>query len=409
MHRLAVLSLAAYAGSVFLDAFTPFGPGAGSLSRLIGYVAFTICLAAMFSRRGIIKPDPGHVLLSVFVVYNLFTALWSIDFDMTLERISMYAMQLVFLWIALQTIETSEDRNIVMGGYALGAVLASAANLVMFYSGHGLEASTASSAFGRYAANGGDPNEFALSVDLSLPMAWYLGFSAQRPYARVLFRLMPLVMIPGVLLTGSRGGAISLAVSLLVIPLCRKETGKLTQGAVLAILLAAVTTGVSLLPPEDLKRLLSIGSEVAGGSMAGRREIWAAGWEQFKHHPFFGVGLGEFAESISIASQRQLVAHNTYLSIATELGLCGFAVFLLCLGRLLYIVFGLPKPDRFVWGTVLLAWMVGVCSLTLEQSKPTWLIFALILIQGRLLWQQHGSSRQQPSIAEQQMMIGLGQ
>lgn len=279
-----------------------------------------------------------------------------------------------------------------MGGYVLGATCASAANLLMYYSSQGLEAADASSAFGRYAANGGDPNELALSVVLSLPMAWYLGFSAQKPFARALFRLLPLVMIAGIFLTGSRGGAISLCVALMVIPLCRKNTSRMTHVAVVVILLATVTAGVSLLPPEDLKRLLSISSEVSGGSMAGRREIWAAGWEQFKQHPFFGVGLGGFPESISFASNRTMVAHNTYLSIATELGLCGFAIFLLCVGRLLYIALRLPKPDRFVWSTVLLAWMVGICSLTWEQSKPTWLIFALIMIEGRLLWEPQQSS-----------------
>jgi hypothetical protein len=40
---------------------------------------------------------------------------------------------------------------------------------------------------------------------------------------------------------------------------------------------------------------------------------------------------------------------------------------------------------RVVWAVTLLVWCVGVSTLSWEIQKPTWLIFALILSEARLL------------------------
>jgi O-antigen ligase len=377
MKRVALYSLAIYAGSIFLSSLSL--EGLGSLSRVIGYFAFALGVGAMFSQRGINRPEWGHVLLTLFVCVSFFSVLWSVDPDMTLDRTWMYTMQLAMLWLVLQLIDTQEDMNTVLGGYVIGAFLASAGNFYVFRIG--LESVARS---GRYSSTALDPNEFALCVVLAVPVAWYLGFSAERPLARLFFRLCLLVMVPGVILTGSRAGSIALVISLLVIPLCARHVGTFTKVIVLSVVIVALVAGLSLLPPDTLKRLSSIGEEVEHGSMAGRRELWAAGWEQFKRHPLLGVGCGGFPEAISVASITTNVAHNTYLSVATELGVAGFLVWILSLGRLALDVLRMPKPQRWVWGTVLLSWMIGVSTLTWEYSKPTWLLFALIMSQARL-------------------------
>jgi O-antigen ligase len=215
-------------------------------------------------------------------------------------------------------------------------------------------------------------------------MAWYLGFAAERPMTRVFFRLCPLIMVPGVILTGSRGGTVAMCVALMIIPLCFKQISTLTKSLVVATLLAAVVGGVTLLPDASVKRLSSIGSEAMSGSMAGRREIWAAGWEQFKQHPVLGVGTGGFAESINLANSQNPVAHNTYLSVVTELGVIGFLIYFLAVIRMGLDALHMPKPERWLWLSVLFAWIIGVSTLTWEHTKAPWLIFALILTRARL-------------------------
>jgi O-antigen ligase len=172
--------------------------------------------------------------------------------------------------------------------------------------------------------------------------------------------------------------------ALLIVPLCFNQIGTLARGIVAAAGISAVVGGIALLPETTMKRLSSIGSEAMTGSMAGRREIWEAGWEQFKQHPILGVGTGGFAESINLATSQNPVAHNTYLSVATELGVIGFLIFFLALVRIGLDVLRMPKPERWLWFSTLLAWSIGVCTLTWEHTKTTWLIFALILTRARL-------------------------
>jgi O-antigen ligase len=388
MKRIAVLALAIYAGSIFLSSLS--FEGLGSLTRVIGYFAFALGTVAMFSQRGINRPEWGHVLLTLFVCVSLFSVLWSVDVDMTLDRTWMYTMQLAMLWLVLQLIDTQEDMNTVLGGYVIGALLACAGNVYVFHVGQEVAAHS-----GRYSSTTLDPNEFALCVVLAVPMTWYLGFSARRPLARVFFQLCLLVMVPGIILAGSRAGFIALLMSLLVIPLCSKHVGSFTKATVLLVVIAAAIAGLSWLPEDMLKRLSSIGEEAAQGSMAGRRELWAAGWEQFKQHPLLGVGCGGFPVAISVASIRTNVAHNTYLSVATELGVVGFLVWVMSLGRLGFDVLHMPKPERWVWGTVLLSWLIGVSSLTWEYTKPTWLLFAFIMAQARLSGEDIEASAEQ--------------
>ena len=69
----------------------------------------------------------------------------------------------------------------------------------------------------------------------------------------------------------------------------------------------------------------------------------------FRNHPFGGVGLGNFVvlepsystqtfnlSFVNLVVTRPLVAHNSYLEIAAELGLGGVALFIAILGLVAY-------------------------------------------------------------------------
>jgi O-antigen ligase len=398
MRRIAIILIAAYAGSMLLESFTV--ADMGSLTRVVGYLAFIVGVASMLTQPGVQPPGIGHMLLTGFVCFSLMSVLWSVDPDMTLDRTYMYSMQLAFLWLVLQVVQSQEDINTIMGGFVIGAFFAALGNLHAFDTG-------GHAAGGRYSATDLDPNEFALMVTLSIPMSWYLGFSAKKPLVRAFFQLAPLVMIPGIVLTGSRGGTLSMMAALLIIPLCFNRITPLAKGTVLVTATAAFVGGAALLPEAILKRLSSIATEATSGSMAGRREIWAAGWEQFKNHPILGVGTGAFAESINIANSKNPVAHNTYLSVAAELGVIGFLFFFLAVVRMGYEILRMPKPDRWLWMTVLLSWMIGVGALTWEHTKPTWLIFALILVRAKLFDSEYQASWGETEELEDETMVAL--
>lgn len=372
MKVIAMATLAVYVASIHLETYVPI-EGLGSIPRIIGIVAFFVCSAYVIIRKRILRPEITHVLLFVFFCMNLVSILWSLDPESTLVRTTNYLMQLGSVWLIWQLVETEGTLQLTEAAYVLGALAVAAANVVAYRHGNAVAANS-----GRFAATGNDPNEFALSLALAIPLAWHLSISLRSKLLSAFFRLSPLVLLVGILLTGSRGGSLAAVASLLVIPLCRKQVNMVTKVAVIGMLVAAVTIGTTLIPEDTMKRLLSIGTQVANDQMAGRGDLWAAGWIQFKAHPFIGVGAGAFPVAISVAATTLMVAHNTYLSILTELGCVGFTIFLCVLFSLFYFTMKMRAPERGVWFAMLACWAVGVASLTWEYSKPTWLLFALI-------------------------------
>lgn len=125
------------------------------------------------------------------------------------------------------------------------------------------------------------------------------------------------------------------------------------------LLVAAVTV---LFPSQEAESRMS---DV--GSVYFRLNVWAAGLRMVVHHPLFGVGFGEFASNVGNYEQAGgwipaiggggefgELAHNTFLSVAAELGV---------IGLILYIVtiIGVYKAARSaagaMWGQTGKAWV----------------------------------------------------
>jgi len=396
MRFLAIAMLTIFVASIHLETYVPF-QGLGSIPRVVGFVAFVVCSGYIVIRKRILRPQITHVLLFGFFCMNLLSIIWSLDPQSTLERTFIYIMQLAFVWLIWQLVETEGTLQLLEAAYALGAVAVASANIIAFRHGSAVVANS-----DRYAATGNDPNEFALSLALAIPLSWHLSITLRSKLLRAFFRVAPLVLLVGILLTGSRGGTLAALASLIVIPLCRKHVNITTKLAVLGLVIAAATAGTTLLPEETLKRLTSIGQEVATDQIGGRGDLWAAGWIQFKQHPFIGVGAGAFPVAISVAARTLMVAHNTYLSILTELGCAGFTIFISILLSLFYFILKMRSPERGVWLAMLACWAVGVSSLTWETAKPTWLLFAMIPAQWTICrhdLEQEYESEDEPQLA----------
>lgn len=172
-------------------------------------------------------------------------------------------------------------------------------------------------------------------------LSWLLGAAALMALAFTLIgrvglatRLACLLAVgvtgAGVLLTGSRGGALALAVGLMVylvlgiramVMCCHQRRWVLRGGFVL--LLAALAGSAFWLVGEEegirkrLERSLSDSY---------RRDLWPVAWEQVRAHPWQGGGATSFryhAREARPAGWRQddLYVHNDWLQAAAEFGL----------------------------------------------------------------------------------------
>ena len=62
------------------------------------------------------------------------------------------------------------------------------------------------------------------------------------------------------------------------------------------------------------------GMDASEGSIDGRLEAWYAGMQMLIHNPIFGIGMGNFIE------EHVRVAHNSYIHVASELGIPGYSL-----------------------------------------------------------------------------------
>jgi len=151
----------------------------------------------------------------------------------------------------------------------------------------------------------------------------------------------------------------------------------------IAVMFAVAVAGaITLVPATSWKRLATAATEVREGTLNSRTVIWKAGLNEFQHMPFGGVGAGAYPETTAKVIGRPLgfvgVAHNSFISVMVETGVIGFALFAVVLGMLFRLAVRMPRVTRAFWLTLLCVWTVGVCSLTWEYRKPTWLLFGLL-------------------------------
>jgi O-antigen ligase len=200
-----------------------------------------------------------------------------------------------------------------------------------------------------------NPNALAAYLLLSLPPAAALLLGSQTRadrspevttprYAEIAAGFGLLVMLPALLLTGSKGGLAALLVGLMVTAVVAPGSGVRGRRARLAAggLIVVVIGLVLALPPIRSRIVSAFGSQ--SHSAVFRAYTWQTTLNMIKAAPLIGFGGGTFEQTMpayAIAGYTR-AAHQSYLQIAAETGLWG-------------LLAGLG------WGVVVL-WRLGVGS-----------------------------------------------
>ena len=164
----------------------------------------------------------------------------------------------------------------------------------------------------------GDENAFAAVFVVGLPFIYYWGLNLRA----VVFRYAVWLIIPlgwhAIFLTGSRGGLLGLAATLLVVILRAKHS------LMLGALLIPVFVGAFIWQagPVLKERAGTIPEYQSEDSATARLEAWAAATQMIIHHPITGVGLSSFGPAYAdYSNKRPRQAHNTFFQSAAESGL----------------------------------------------------------------------------------------
>ena len=353
--------------------------GLGTLSKVLGMGALGAGVLAVAIDGRVRTLTRTHAVLGAFVLWTAITLRWSLDPEATITKAMTCLQLLAMVWLIWEF--CGEERHVMslMQAYVVGTLGACISALVRYETAR-------QTYYQRYAADGFDPNDFALTLALSIPLSYALAMRSKGRRAVIYWLQLALVFVT-ILLSASRTGFLAACLAASIVPLTFAYTRQNQKRLLLAGVLAAMLSIAALVPATSWHRLATIGSEVESGSLNERSLIWNSGLETYRSHWLAGVGSGAFPRSVEPLlgwpSRWVIVAHNTLLSILVETGLCGFLLFASFLAMLVASVWRLAGVDRIAWLVTLAVWFIGVNTLTWETRKPTWFLFALALTHAR--------------------------
>ena len=152
-----------------------------------------------------------------------------------------------------------------------------------------------------------DPNDLGMFLVMNLPFVAYF-FSEGGIVKKLIMSLAFCVLIYGIYITGSRGTLLG-AIGVIGLYFFLKKAG--VKLVLFAVIMAPIAGTL----------IMSFGGLSSADSSAdGRLQAWYDGIWMLINNPIFGVGMGNFLDA------HGLVAHNSYIHVASELGIPGYTL-----------------------------------------------------------------------------------
>ena len=247
-----------------------------------------------------------------------------------------------------------------------------------------------------------DNNNFALAMVLVIPILVHLAASEKNPlFQKILRAMVPLTMIT-VVLTRSRGAALSMA---LAVMLMVWRSRNMVLG--LAFMGLAGLALLTFAPESYLERLQTIRDYKSDGSAMGRLAAWKVAGNMIRAHPVFGVGLDRFRDNyaahdydrppgVPVERKSTRVAHNSYLQIWAECGTIAFGLYMTMLLLTMIDLWRVRRAARrryhaswilsyaTMFETSMVAFLCGSVFLNRAQFDLIYHYIAIVLVFGRL-------------------------
>jgi len=388
MRRVALALALALIGVIPLENAV-FIEGLGRLSKLVGLVAGGFWgIQALMSGR-IRQPRPAHLLILLYILWNVASVLWSIDLEASQARALTYVQILGLAAIVWDCLETEWALRAGLQAYLVGACVPIASAI------HNYLTAGTTFYYARYSASGFHVDDLGHIVALGIPISWFLALSDAGQGRRGRWirwanwaYTPPAVLV--VFLTASRSSILALGPSLLFALLLLPRLSVRVRTAVVVLSTAALLAIVPLVPESSVERFLRTKDVVTVGGLNGRLEIWREGLDIFAQHPVAGVGTGGFRRAnVDIGK----AGHNLAISLLAEVGLVGFVLFAAAFLWILRDALVQPPVWRSLWLTLLMIWGLGALTHNWEARKQTWLLLILVTVGAGLVGRREGGER----------------
>lgn len=169
----------------------------------------------------------------------------------------------------------------------------------------------------------GNPNDMSIHLITMIPIAFALMLASKSKLMKLVYLAMIVVMICGNMVTYSRGGFLGLIAGSAVLAW---KLGRRNRFLVSSVAIVVGTLITFLAPNNFGLRVLSIFIPILdeAGSSDQRKELLERSILVTLRNPW-GVGIGNFP----IFGVRNLVSHNAYTQVSSELGILGLAAYLI--------------------------------------------------------------------------------
>lgn len=190
-----------------------------------------------------------------------------------------------------------------------------------------------------------DNNDFALALNMILPLLYFLAHGEPRRWVRNGLRLCFFASILCVVFTYSRGGLLGLVTVLFLIAM-------MSRYRVPALLLmgAAILLAVSFVPQAWTERMDRMAHGKIDSSEMQRLIAWRTGWNLVMDYPITGGGLEAYPD-VNVfrhyqpeempGGRESSGPHSIYFQVLGELGFPGLTLFLFLLGSCFISLHGL--------------------------------------------------------------------
>ena len=204
-----------------------------------------------------------------------------------------------------------------------------------------------------------DNNDFALALNMTLPLLYYLIPGERRRWARWGLWLCFVGSILCVILSYSRGGLLGLATVLFLIAMTSRY-----RIVALAVVGSSALLIMSFAPTLWTDRMDKMFHGDVDSSGQQRLIAWRTGWNLAMDHPIVGGGLEAYPDEVvfrhyqpeEMPGGRQSEGpHSIYFQVLGEHGFVGLALFLLLLGSCMFSTRNLRRRAKMQPATY---WMV---------------------------------------------------
>ena len=250
----------------------------------------------------------------------LFASLDAFNLRVSLGKVLSYSKLLFFYFLILQIVRTPKQLGLIFWAMVYAMLFTIAVGILgVFFPLPIL--GTVEQGF-RFRGLMNDPNVLALHVLIIFPIIALFVFHVRSNVKRYALVFLLILLFFVLLATFSRGATLGFgAIVLGLLYVLRRNR------ALLAFALAALIIGILLVPGIFWERLSSLSDIYRDPSLRWRVKLFFGALHLFLKHPFNGIGAGNFVLISHQFVAMHLAVHNTWLEVATEMGVPGFILF----------------------------------------------------------------------------------